>query len=98
MFFSFQCALLASTFLSLIVSGQVLDSLPIDDGTKKYLESLPSDQLEAILKIYGEATAGQVPASADIIEAQELRWSYNHSPPFYPTRKCPHSCSRTLWS
>lgn len=68
-------------------SGQNLDDLPIDDATKQYLESLPPDQLAAILEIYNKGLKGQTPASPDVIEAQELRYSYNSSPPFYPTRK-----------
>ncbi|GKT50518.1 putative beta-glucosidase M [Colletotrichum spaethianum] len=38
-----------------------------------------------MLRIFELALAGQVPASPDVISAQELAWSYGHSPPVYPT-------------
>jgi beta-glucosidase len=66
--------------------AQVPDDLPIDDATRQYLESLSPEKLKAILEIYQQALVGQVPASPEVIEAQELYWSYNRSPPFYPTR------------
>jgi len=40
---------------------------------RTYPEYLPPDQLQAITKIQKKASAGQVPALADAIEAQELR-------------------------
>jgi beta-glucosidase len=66
--------------------AQVPDDLPIDDATRQYLESLSPEKLNAILEIYQQALVGQFPASPEVIEAQELYWSYNRSPPFYPTR------------
>lgn len=77
-------ALLSFSFVSI---AQIPDGLPIDDATRKYLESLSPEKLSTILEIYEQAIAGQVPASPEVIEAQELYWSYNRSPPFYPTRK-----------
>jgi beta-glucosidase len=66
--------------------AQVPDDLPIDDDTRQYLESLSPEKLNAILEIYQQALVSQFPASPEVIEAQELYWSYNRSPPFYPTR------------
>jgi beta-glucosidase len=66
--------------------AQVPDDLPIDDATRQYLESLSPEKLNAILEIYQQALVGQSPASPEVIEAQELYWSYNRSPSFYPTR------------
>ena len=67
--------------------AQLPANLPLDDATKQYLLSLPPDKLAAILKIYQQAISGQVPASPEVIEQQELYWSYNRSPPVYPTRE-----------
>lgn len=78
--------LFALLSISSFSSAQIPDDLPINDATRKYLESLPPEKLNAILKIYQQAIAGQVPASPEVIEAQELHWSYDRSPPFYPTR------------
>jgi beta-glucosidase len=78
--------LLASLPFASLSFAQIPDNLPIDDATRQYLESLSPEKLAAILKIYQEGVVGQVPASAEVIEAQELYWSYNRSPPFYPTR------------
>jgi len=78
--------LLALLPLVSFAHAQIPDGLPIDDATRQYLESLSPDKLAAILKIYQQGVAGQTPASAEVIEAQELYWSYNRSPPFYPTR------------
>jgi beta-glucosidase len=66
--------------------AQVPDDLPIDDATRQYLESLSPEKLNAILEIYQQALVGQFAASPEVVEAQELYWSYNRSPPFYPTR------------
>lgn len=78
--------LVALPSISSVSIAQIPDGLPIDDATRQYLESLPLEKLSKILKIYQQAIAGQVPASSEVIEAQELFWSYNRSPPFYPTR------------
>lgn len=75
---------LLSTFS--LSSAQIPDGLPIDDATRQYLESLPAEKLTKILKIFQQAIDGQVPATLEVIEAQELYWSYNRGPPFYPTR------------
>lgn len=88
--FLVQALLVLAVTLCCLISfsfAQNLDDLPIDDATKEYLESLQPDQLAAILEIYNKALKGQTPASPDVIEAQELRYNYNSSPPFYPTRK-----------
>ncbi|KAF5258060.1 hypothetical protein FOXYS1_11387 [Fusarium oxysporum] len=76
------------SFLALfaIAAAQIPGNLPIDEAEKQYLESLPPDKLADILKIYEQGIAGQYPASPDVIEAQELIWSYGQSPPVYPTR------------
>jgi beta-glucosidase len=81
---SILIALLSFPFVSI---AQIPDGLPIDDATRQYLESLPPEKLSAILEIYQRAITGQVPASPEVIEAQELYWSYDRSPPFYPTRE-----------
>ncbi|PCD31408.1 hypothetical protein AU210_011062 [Fusarium oxysporum f. sp. radicis-cucumerinum] len=75
------------SFLALfaIAAAQIPGNLPIDEAEKQYLESLPPDKLAEILKIYEQGIAGQYPASPDVIEAQELIWSYGQSPPVYPT-------------
>jgi beta-glucosidase len=79
--------LIALLSFPLVSIAQIPDGLPIDDATKQYLESLPPEKLSAILEIYQRAIAGQIPASPEVIEAQELHWSYDRSPPFYPTRE-----------
>ncbi|KAG4272603.1 beta-glucosidase [Fusarium proliferatum] len=68
-----------------VAAAQIPGNLQIDDATKEYLASLPPKKLAAILKIYEQGTAGQSPASTDVIAAQELTWSYGRSPPVYPT-------------
>ncbi|KAK1573015.1 glycosyl hydrolase family 3 N terminal domain-containing protein [Colletotrichum navitas] len=65
--------------------AQIPPDLPIDGPTRQYLETLPPDKLAAILKIYEQAIAGQIPAPPELIEQQELYWSYERSPPVYPT-------------
>lgn len=85
-FVSVTRILVALLSISSVAIAQIPDDLPIDDATRQYLKSLPPEKLNAILKIYQQALAGQVPASPEVIEAQELYWSYNRSPPFYPTR------------
>nr|RBQ92251.1 hypothetical protein FVER53263_11749 [Fusarium verticillioides] len=77
--------LLSVVSLAIIATAQSLDDLPLDPGTKRLLESLSPEKQAYILKMYGTALVGQVPASPDVIEAQELTWSYGRSPPFYPT-------------
>ncbi|KAG9197701.1 hypothetical protein G6514_001128 [Epicoccum nigrum] len=77
--------LLVFLSISSLSFSQIPDGLPIDAATRKYLESLPPERLTRILEIFEQAVAGQVPASPETIEAQELYWSYNRSPPFYPT-------------
>ena len=86
-FIPFTRILLALLPLAFLSHAQIPDGLPIDDATRQYLESLSPEKLAAILKIYQQGIAGQTPASAEVIEAQELYWSYNRSPPFYPTRQ-----------
>ncbi|KAI0528353.1 glycosyl hydrolase family 3 N terminal domain-containing protein [Xylaria digitata] len=83
--FTVRRVLLWSLSLASVAVAQLPDDLPIDDATRKYLESLPPDKLQALLKIYEQAIAGQVPASPETIEVQELNWSYGRSPPVYPT-------------
>ncbi|XP_014550271.1 glycoside hydrolase family 3 protein [Bipolaris victoriae FI3] len=85
-------AFISATRILLVLSSifslsyaQIPDDLPIDDATRQYLESLPAERLANILKIFQQALDGQVPARPEVIEAQELYWSYNRSPPFYPT-------------
>jgi len=85
-FISVTQILVALLSIFSISIAQIPDGLPIDDNTRQYLESLPPEKLNKILKIYQQAIAGQVPASSEVIEAQELYWSYDKSPPFYPTR------------
>lgn len=77
----------ALLFISSVSIAQIPDGLPIDNATRQYLESLSPEKLAAILKVYQQALVGQVPASLEIIQTQELYWSYNRSPPFYPTRE-----------
>ncbi|CAG2009783.1 unnamed protein product [Fusarium graminearum] len=78
--------LFASVFsLGTIAAAQTPHDLPLDEGTRRFLEVLPPEKQADILREFGKALAGQVPASPDIIEAQELIWSYGRSPPFYPT-------------
>ncbi|KNB13474.1 hypothetical protein FOXG_20824 [Fusarium oxysporum f. sp. lycopersici 4287] len=74
------------SFLALfaIAAAQIPGNLPIDEAEKQYLESLPPDKLAEIFKIYEQGIAGQYPASPDVIEAQELIWSYGQSPPRIP--------------
>lgn len=80
--------LFASVFsLGTIAAAQTPHDLPLDEGTRRFLEVLPPEKQADILREFGKALAGQVPASPDIIEAQELIWSYGRSPPFYPTRE-----------
>ncbi|WQF79039.1 Putative glycoside hydrolase, family 3, glycoside hydrolase family 3 domain, immunoglobulin [Colletotrichum destructivum] len=78
---------LLSAFLLLLSAtvAQIPRDLPLDDATKQYLETLPPDKLAAILKIYEQAIAGQIPAPPELIQQQELYWSYDRSPPVYPT-------------
>lgn len=85
-FVSVTRILVALLSISSVSIAQIPDDLPINDATRQYLESLPPEKLAAILEIYQQALAGQVPASPEVIETQELNWSYNRSPPFYPTR------------
>jgi beta-glucosidase len=85
-FLSVVRVLFALLSISSVSIAQIPNGLPIDDATRKYLESLPLEKLAAILKVYEQAIADQVPASPKVIEAQELYWSYDRSPPFYPTR------------
>lgn len=80
--------LLSALFLlSPATVAQIPSDLPVDDATKNYLETLPPDKLAAILNIYGHAIAGQVPAPPELIQQRELDWSYEWSPPVYPTRE-----------
>jgi hypothetical protein len=67
--------------------AQIPPNLPVDDATLQYLESLSPEKLAAILKIFEQAISGQVPAPPELIEQQELYWSYEMSPPVYPTRE-----------
>jgi beta-glucosidase len=74
--------------LSALVAGQatIPDGIALDDATRKYLESLSPEDLAAILKVYSEATIGQVTASPELITRQELSF-YGKSPAVYPSRK-----------
>ncbi|KAF5240364.1 hypothetical protein FANTH_9624 [Fusarium anthophilum] len=71
--------------LGTIAAAQSPQDLPLDDGTRRFLEALSPEKQADILREFGKAIAGQVPASPDVIEAQELNWSYGRSPPFYPS-------------
>lgn len=77
--------LVALLSISSVSIAQVPDDLPINDATRQYFESLPPEKLTAILKIFQQALAGQVPASPKVIETQELYWSNSRSLPFFPT-------------
>ena len=79
-------AVVGLLFISVSIA-QIPDGLPIDNTTRQYLESLSPEALAAILKVFEQALSGQTPASAEVIQAQELYWSYDRSPPVYPTRK-----------
>ncbi|KAF5671691.1 glycoside hydrolase family 3 [Fusarium heterosporum] len=68
-----------------IAAAQIPGNLPIGEAERQYLESLPPDKLAQILEIYDQAITGQHPASPDVIKKQELNWSYEHSPPVYPS-------------
>lgn len=85
-------------FLLLAISGFVAaqkpaipSDIPLDEATRKFLESLSPEDLAAILEIYQEATAGQVAASSELITQQELSF-YGKSPAVYPSRM-PIFCS-----
>ncbi|KAF5577600.1 glycoside hydrolase family 3 [Fusarium pseudocircinatum] len=71
--------------LGIIAAAQSLQDLRLDDATKSFLDLLSPEKQADILREFGKALAGQVPASPDVIEAQELTWSYGRSPPIYPT-------------
>ncbi|RGP70095.1 glycoside hydrolase family 3 [Fusarium sporotrichioides] len=71
--------------LAAIATAQIPDDLPIGEAERQYLEGLPPDKQAAILAIYQQGITGQTPASADVIQEQELYWSYEQSPPVYPT-------------
>ncbi|RKK66573.1 putative beta-glucosidase M [Fusarium oxysporum] len=78
--------LLASVLpLGVIAAAQTPHNLPLDDATKTFLQGLSPEKQADILRVFGKALAGQVPASPDVIEAQELIWSYGRSPSVYPT-------------
>ncbi|UZP36626.1 hypothetical protein NXS19_004442 [Fusarium pseudograminearum] len=66
--------------LGTIAAAQTPHGLPLDEGTRRFLEVLPPEKQTDILREFGKALEGQVPASPDIIEAQELIWSYGRSP------------------
>lgn len=85
-FYSAIRAVVGLLFISVSIA-QIPDGLPIDNTTRQYLESLSPEALAAILKVFEQALSGQTPASAEVIQAQELYWSYDRSPPVYPTRK-----------
>lgn len=67
-------------------SVQIPDGLSIDDATRQYLEFLSAEKLVKILAIFQQAMGGQVPALPEVIEAQQLYWSYDRSPSFYSIR------------
>ncbi|KAF5855319.1 hypothetical protein ETB97_009453 [Aspergillus alliaceus] len=76
--------LLVGSSLAIAQRPEIPDDIPLDKGTRDYLESLPPDELAAVLEVYQEAFAGQVPAPPELITQQELSL-YGKSPAVYPS-------------
>ncbi|KAF5970389.1 glycoside hydrolase family 3 protein [Fusarium bulbicola] len=52
--------------LGTIAAAQSPQDLPLDDGTRRFLEALSPEKQADILREFGKAIAGQVPASPDM--------------------------------